>query len=148
MTKDTGSAAFFIVIALGGLWITRTFNTMSAVFPILILSLFLIFSIIFLIVSIYKSREQNEKENKIFSKEASITAAALLIYIFLIWLIGFLFASLLFLGVMTWYLQDNYTSGKKRLINAAGSSVVVTVVFFLLFRYVFLVQLPTGIISS
>lgn len=43
MTKDTGSAAFFIVIALGGLWITRTFNTMSAVFPILILSLFLIF---------------------------------------------------------------------------------------------------------
>ncbi|MFZ4451256.1 tripartite tricarboxylate transporter TctB family protein [Salibacterium aidingense] len=144
MTKDTGNAVFFIILALGGLWSARTFNTMSAVFPILILGLLLLFSIVYLMVSLFKAGQQEEETSKIFSREALMTSLGLLGYILLIWLIGFLLASLLFLGIMTWYLQGGYVSGRKRLVNAAGSSIAVTVVFFLLFRYIFLVQLPTG----
>ncbi|SFM15184.1 tripartite tricarboxylate transporter TctB family protein [Salibacterium qingdaonense] len=143
--KDAGSAILFIVIAIGGLWIARTFNTMSAVFPILVLGLLLLFSVIYLFVSLYKTAENEEEPSKIFTKEAITTGIGLLIYVFLIWFAGFLLASLIFLGGMTWYLQEGFVFGRKRMMNAAGSAIAVTVVFFLLFRYVFLVQLPTGV---
>ncbi|MGY4688773.1 tripartite tricarboxylate transporter TctB family protein [Salibacterium sp. K-3] len=148
MTKDTGSAVFFILLAAGGLWKALSFNTMSAVFPILVLSLLLLFSIIYFFVSMRKGRENTETASAIFSKEAVITGLGLLGYVLFIWVIGFLAASLLFLGGLTWYLQGGFVSGKKRVLNAAGSSIIVTVVFFFLFRYVFLVQLPTGMFTS
>ncbi|RSL33526.1 tripartite tricarboxylate transporter TctB family protein [Salibacterium salarium] len=146
MSKDTGTALFFLVISLGGLWKTAEMNMMSAVFPILTLSLMLILSIVFLVTSILKGQE--EEGSNILTKESVVTGTSLIVYVFLIWFVGFLIASLLFIGGMTWYLQEPSLRKKTKLIRAAGSSLMVTLFFFVLFRYVFLVQLPPGIFSS
>ena len=145
MTKDTGTAILFIVIAVCGMWSSQSFNELSSIFPVIILWIFLVLSVLYLVSSVIFSRQT--EENKIFTKEFLIISISLFAYVFLIWITGFIIASLLFLGIATWHLQADIVSGRRRIINSVLSSVLVTSVFFIIFRYVLLVPLPGGIFS-
>lgn len=71
-----------------------------------------------------------------------IIFVGMLFYIFAMNFIGFLFASIIFMGAMFYLLSDKRTT--KMAIQSAVLAVVVGIGFYTLFAKVFMVPLPTG----
>lgn len=84
------------------------------------------------------------KEKESGYKAVLITLAAMAIYIFLIPIIGFLITTIVYLFVQMLILCHKT---KRRMVLFAVISVVSSVLIYYLFRNVFYVMLPTGIIG-
>lgn len=126
---------------------TSRLNPMSAVFPRTIGYILFVLSIYYLVQSIWKASHE-----PIFAgvdrRRVAIMCAFLIGYTGLIWLIGFLIASILFIFVVVWYLQEKNVSFKLKLYRAASCSLLISIGFYSLFKYVFIVPLPTGLLFS
>lgn len=64
----------------------------------------------------------------------------ILVYIFLLELIGFVIMTILFIFFTTWFL------GYKKLISNLAVSVTFSLVIYLLFSYLLQINLPAGIL--
>lgn len=148
MHYNTVLAIILIIVAGIALWGTRGLSEMSYIFPRTIGILLLILSIAYLIVSIVKHEDKKLFED-IDKRKVAVMSLAMIGYVIIISLFGFLIASILFIGPLTWYLQkdDQEKSSKAKIFHAGLSSIVVSVGFFVLFRYVFLVPLPSGMLG-
>ncbi|QKY70411.1 tripartite tricarboxylate transporter TctB family protein [Lentibacillus sp. CBA3610] len=144
---NTVSSVILIIVACIAIWETRGLSEMSYVFPRTIGIILLILSIGYLIKSLIKPTD-TKLLSGIDKRKVFVMSLGMIGYVVLISLFGFLIASLLFIGTLTWYLQrDNQEkSSKAKIVHAVISSVSVSIVFFVLFRYVFLVPLPAGIL--
>jgi hypothetical protein len=138
-------ALIVIVVSLIALWNTWDLDPMSGIFPKVSALLLLLLGIIYLITSFFKKAEHRAFEG-VDKKIVLIMSAGIAGYVFLIWLIGFLIASLIFIGGFVWYLQGSKVNWKASLLRAGLSSVVVSVGFYLLFKGVFNVPLPNGLL--
>ncbi|WP_010531645.1 tripartite tricarboxylate transporter TctB family protein [Lentibacillus jeotgali] len=141
-------SAFILVIVAGiAIWETRDLSEMSYIFPRTIGIILLLLSIAYLINSLIKPKHNKLLEG-IDKRKVAVMSAGMISYVILIGLVGFLIASMMFIGFLTWYLQrDNQgKSGRAKIADAAIGSISVSVLFFVLFRYVFLVPLPTGLL--
>lgn len=142
--RENYVALALIIISVIALWETRGLNEMSAVFPQVIAGIMLFLSAIYLIKS-FIVIDDSKVFTGIDKKRVSTMFIGLGIYTFLIWLIGFLLASVIYITFFVWYLQEKET---RRLSKAAISSVLFCTGFFLLFKYVLAVPLPTGILFT
>lgn len=144
---NTLSSIILMVVAGIAIWETRGLSEMSYVFPRTIGIILLILSMGYLIKSLIKPAQSKLFEG-IDKGKVFVMSLSMIGYVVLIILLGFLIASLLFIGSLTWYLQqDNEEkSSQARIVHASISSIGVSVFFFVLFRYVFLVPLPSGIL--
>lgn len=145
MSKDVIIAIVLLFISGVVLWETKDLNKMSADFPKTIGYILLLLSIYYLIVSLMKPNFE-----KVFASinktRIAFMCLGMVIYAFFIWLIGFLLASLLFMSFFVWYLQGPQDNQKRRVLLAGISSLIVISGFYSLFKYVFAVPLPVGLI--
>lgn len=126
---------------------TEGLSQMSALFPQIIASILLGCSVIYLIVSLIKPTHDKAFEG-LNGKRIITFLAGLCLYVLLIWIVGFLISSILMLGFFIWFLQGDKFSTRRRVIFAGGCSIGITVVFYVLFKVVFLVPLPPGLFFS
>ncbi|WP_339179682.1 tripartite tricarboxylate transporter TctB family protein [Oceanobacillus sp. FSL W7-1293] len=146
ISKDLTTPITFILLSIICLTTVSSMNRLSIGFPLFILITMLILSIILLIQTIAGKSKQKDSEGIIFTTRTVVTAIALILYVVLIWLIGFFISSLLYLGFMTWYLQKSETKASIRLLKSISGAVITTTVFYVIFRYGLLVYLPSGML--
>jgi len=77
-------------------------------------------------------------------KKLGVSIGAMIIYALLTQFIGFLLASILYLITQMFILSDN---NKKKLIVIGSISIVISVIVYFIFRNVFYVMLPQGILG-
>ncbi|SFA99339.1 Tripartite tricarboxylate transporter TctB family protein [Lentibacillus halodurans] len=144
---NTISSVILIIVACLAIWETKGLSEMSYVFPRTIGLILLILSIAYYIKSMIKSSSSKLFEG-INKRKVVIMSLSMIGYVILISLFGFLMASMLFIGWMTWYLQQHNTdkSNKAKIVHASISSISISIFFFVLFRYVFVVPLPSGLL--
>ncbi|WP_167751465.1 tripartite tricarboxylate transporter TctB family protein [Lentibacillus salicampi] len=144
---NTISSVILIIVAGIAIWETRGLSEMSYVFPRTIEIILLILSIAYCLKSFIRPTTNSLFEG-IDKRKVLVMSLAMIGYVILISLLGFLIASIIFLGSLTWYLQrDNHEkSSKTKIVHVSISAVGVSVFFFVLFRYVFLVPLPSGLL--
>lgn len=87
---------------------------------------------------------EEEDPNSKNYKKLGISFGAMLIYAFLTQFIGFLLASILYLITQMFILSEN---DKKKLIVISVVSVVMSIIVYFIFRNVFYVMLPQGILG-
>ncbi|QCR32323.1 tripartite tricarboxylate transporter TctB family protein [Lysinibacillus sp. SGAir0095] len=87
---------------------------------------------------------EEEDPNSKNYKKLSISLGAMIIYAILTPFIGFLLSSILYLITQMFILSDN---DKKKLIVIGTISIVMSVIVYFIFRNVFYVMLPQGIIG-
>lgn len=145
LTKDSYMALIVIIIALIGLWNTWELDLMNGIFPKISSILLLLLGLIYLIISFFTKTNYRvfEEVNK---KVVLTMGSGIVTYVILIWVIGFLIASLIFIAGSVWYLQGNKVSWKTGLFRGGISSIVVSIGFYLLFQGIFNVPLPNGYI--
>ncbi|MBO8173115.1 MAG: tripartite tricarboxylate transporter TctB family protein [Bacillaceae bacterium] len=143
LTRDSRIAICLIVIALVALWESRDLNLMSAVFPRTAGGILLILSLVYLVKSLVKP-EFGRVLDAIDRRRVMQMCVGLILYVFLIWFIGFLAASLIFLAYFVWYLQGAEQPSRRRMLRAGAASLVISGGFYLLFKMVFVVPLPVG----
>lgn len=140
----------FILIGVAGtaIWQTRGLSEMSYVFPRTIGIILLLLSIVYLIKSFIKP-DQRKLFAGIDKRKVAVMSLGMVGYVILIGIFGFLIASILFIGTLTWYLQRDIRekNSKAKIVHASISAIGVSVFFFVLFRYVFLVPLPSGLLG-
>jgi|SRR5699024_6266546 len=148
---DVLSSITLIVISVIALWQTIGLTKMSYVFPRSIAIILLFLSSIYLINSIIKIIRNNETSffDGIKVKEVLIMGIGMIGYIFSIIFFGFLISSVLYMTFVTWYLQkETKKSMKLRIAHSFVSSLLFSLFFFFLFKNVFLVPLPEGVLFS
>ncbi|MET3699432.1 tripartite tricarboxylate transporter TctB family protein [Bacillus oleivorans] len=147
VVHDVVSSVILIIIAVIALWETRGLTEMSYVFPRTVGAILLVLSIAYFILSL-KKREEKKLFQDLDGKKVMVMSLSMIGYCILIGLVGFFAASLLYIGYISWWLQkgEEEKSNKRKLIHASLASVVVTVSFFILFQYIFLVPLPIGVL--
>jgi hypothetical protein len=143
--KDSYVAVALILLSLVALWGTRELNEMSAVFPKTVGIILLVLSIVYLIKSI-KKPDYNKVFGSIDKGRVVPMLLGMVIYVALIWAVGFFLASLFFISFFVWFLQEPGNNRMHRLTRSGLYSIGMVLVFYLVFRYVFLVPLPEGII--
>lgn len=87
---------------------------------------------------------EEEDPNSKNYKKLGISLGAMIIYALLTQFIGFLLASILYLITQMFILSDN---DKKKLIVIGIISIVMSVIVYFIFRNVFYVMLPQGIVG-
>lgn len=119
--------------------------------PTVIGILMLILSVILLVQSIRKFKSVSEecKEFKDDSEYKRVLLSLLLCiaYVFLLVPLGFIIATLLYLGFQIYVLAPDDKRAKKDVITYIIIDVIFTLVVFLLFRYGFTIVLPAGIFT-
>lgn len=145
LTNDMYIAFILIIISGVVLWETSGLNKMSAVFPRTIGYILLVLSIIYMITSIMKPTYEKAFEG-IDRKKVAVMSLGILLYAVLIWIFGFLIASLCYIFSFVWYLQGDLSVPKKRLMRAVVASIGVTIVFFIIFKFLLNVPLPLGLL--
>jgi len=146
INKDLATPIAFLLLCIICLTTVSSMNALSIGFPLFILIIMFILSIILLIQTIAGKSKQKDSEGIIFTPRTVVTAIALILYVGLIWLIGFFISSLLYLGFMTWYLQKSETKATTRMLKSVSGAVITTTVFYVIFRYGLLVYLPSGML--
>jgi len=145
VSYDQISSILLVVVAIIALWKTRGLSEMSYIFPRTIGIILLMLSIIYLIFS-YLRRENKKLFHNIDKSMVVIMGLGMIGYFVLIVICGFLIASILYIGAITLYLQkeEKHKTFNKKLMHASIFSFSISIVFYLLFKNVFLIQLPTG----
>jgi hypothetical protein len=145
LTKDVISAVVLVIISGVVLWETSGLNEMSAVFPRTIGYILLVLSLFYLVKSIAKPTYEKVFEGT-DKRKVLVMSIGVLIYAVLIWIIGFLVASLCYLFSIIWYLQGKQEGPKKRIFRAGIASLSVSVGFYFIFKFLLNVPLPLGIL--
>lgn len=143
LTYDVYMALLFLALAGVVFWETSRLNPMSAVFPRTIGYILLVLSSYYFIQSIWKNRTKAAFAD-IDRRRVASMCLFLIAYVWLIWLVGFLLASMLFIFTVVWYLQEKDVHFRIKLYRALICSLSISIGFYALFRYVFIVPLPTG----
>ncbi|GGB54528.1 hypothetical protein GCM10011409_35170 [Lentibacillus populi] len=145
---DIVTSIIFIIISIITILETRGLSKISYIFPRTIGVIFLLLSFMYLILSIIK-RDNKKLFGNIDKQKVLIMSIGMIGYFISISLFGFLIASILYIGLITWYLQKDQKekSHKSKILRAVLCSIIVSVSFFILFQYVFLVPLPTGLLG-
>jgi hypothetical protein len=147
VSYDLITSLLLIAVASLALWETNGLSEMSYVFPRAVGIVFLTLSIVYFISSLIKSTDK-----KIFAdinkKKALFMCLGMVGYAVLIALVGFLISSIVYISCFTWYLQIDVEgkTNKLKWIHSGISGAGVSLFFFGLFRYVFLVPLPSGVL--
>jgi hypothetical protein len=145
LTKDVISAVVLVIISGVVLWETSGLNEMSAVFPRTIGYILLVLSLFYLVKSIAKPTYEKVFEGT-DKRKVLVMSLGVLIYAVLIWIIGFLIASLCYLFSIIWYLQGAKEEPKRRIFRAGIASLSVSVGFYFIFKFLLNVPLPLGIL--
>ncbi len=115
----------------------------GAFFPKVIIVVLAFFTLIQLIIGIKKP-----KHIKIFDGDKQLYMFIMLVgmvaYIWLMPILGFLLASMIFMAVFFWFLGDDRSP--KSTLKTTLIAVAVSAGFYTLFANVFLVPLPKGIL--
>jgi phosphoglycerol transferase MdoB-like AlkP superfamily enzyme len=131
------------------LWETRGLTKVSYAFPRTIAAILLMLSLVYFILSLRRRSNHKGLFPDIEKKKAVAMGIGMIGYTVAIGIFGFLISSMIYIGLFTWYLQkDVDKSNKMKVIHATACSIVFGLSFFLLFKYVFLVPLPTGLFAQ
>lgn len=87
---------------------------------------------------------EEEDPNSKNYKKLGISLGAMIFYALLTQFIGFLLASILYLITQMFILSDN---DKKKLILIGVISIIISVIVYFIFRNIFYVMLPQGILG-
>lgn len=144
--RETYLALFVTIPGIIALWETRDLNAMSALFPQVVGGILIGLGLFQLICSLL--RPNSGKRTSTVRWRVLLMIASMATYTVLIGVIGFLPATLVFTGWAVWVLQGREVGSFRRISRAVLFSIAVSVVCFLLFRYVFMVPFPTGILGD
>ncbi len=136
LNREIGVSLFFLGIAVIAFIQVEGLNRMSAVFPRTLAVILLVLSGILLVQSLVRPPEKKKGETLLASSRILPFLLILVLYAVLIAGLGFLIATILFAGVGTWYLCD------RNKIRAIIGSILLGILFYALFRFVFLVPFP------
>jgi len=144
--KEPFLALLVLTLGLLALWETRELNEMSAMFPQAVGGILIGLGLFYLLYSLFRPVSgKGGGGTAIGRRRVLLMTTAMVGYVLFIGVIGFLPATLVFTGFSTWILQGREIASLPRIRRAILFMLVVSVGFFLLFRYVFLVPFPTGI---
>jgi uncharacterized membrane protein len=90
--------------------------------------------------------EKMEKEDLDY-KRMIISFMLILVYVYLLQLVGFIVTTILYLPFQMYVLAPDEKKTKKDIIQLAVITVIFTIVVFFLFRYGFKIILPAGIFT-
>lgn len=143
INHDTLAAIGVMILSIIALWETRGLSEMSYIFPRTVGVLLFVLSIIYLLSSVWKGKPGNLLEG-IQKRTVLVFVIGVVGYAILIPTIGFLWASIVFMGVISWYLQkeQHQKNLAKKLLHSGLSAILFSTGFYLLFHYVFMVPLP------
>lgn len=145
ISSDSYTALILFAIACIALWNTRDLNNMSATFPRTVGFILLGLSAVYFVTSILRPNKA-----KLFAevdkRRVVSMVLGMVVYVGLMWIAGFLPASVAFIAFFVWFLQGRGKSQTSKLIRAGMFSILVGSSFYLLFRFVFLVPLPNGVL--
>ncbi|MFZ7102867.1 MAG: tripartite tricarboxylate transporter TctB family protein [Peptococcaceae bacterium] len=141
------SSLVFIIICLSTYPSINKLDELSRTFPLAVVTGLLILSGILFVKSFVKTEKDCIFADK--NQLISITSffGGFVVYIMFIRLIGFLPSSIIYLSLCSWLLKIN-RQGKQAVLTAFLIGLTVCLVFFLIFRYLFLVPFPTGVIFA
>ncbi|CAM4398425.1 tripartite tricarboxylate transporter TctB family protein [Paenibacillus tarimensis] len=145
LNKDVLSAIVLLAVSAVVYLETAGLNEMSAVFPRSIGLLLGVLSVIYLVFSLLKPSASGLWEGTNKGRLAA-AAAGIAAYAGLIWLSGFLIASILMMFSFISLLGGRESRRPLRLLQAGAIAILVSGFFFVLFKYVFIVPLPVGIL--
>lgn len=145
INHDTYAAVAFLAIACFALWETRDLNDMSAMFPRTIGFILLGLSAVYFAASVFNPGK-DELFTSVDRRRAVSMGLGMIAYVVFMWFAGFLLASLCFIAFFVWLLQGRTERRLRRVMRASFFSLLVGGGFYLLFRFVFLVPLPEGLL--
>ncbi|RST60285.1 tripartite tricarboxylate transporter TctB family protein [Siminovitchia terrae] len=145
---DLISSFLLLFISLVGLWETRGLSEMSYIFPRTVCIILFLLSFIYFIKSLFK-KEAADYFINVRKRKVIQVASGMVCYFILISFIGFLPASIIYLAASIWILpkEGNTKSRRLLLFQALFISIVFSTTFYVLFRYVFNVPLPEGLLG-
>ncbi len=151
MIRDILFAVVLLIIALIGYIKVDSLSFTSRFFPqmvCVILASLVSVDIIFRIAKKLIKKQSIKKENLfkgLFSDKAGVVIILILLYIIVLKNLGFIVASIVFIGFLSFYLK------KTRLfidiVKVLVFSLLVTLFFYFIFYKLFNIQLPRGILS-
>ncbi|PTM59493.1 tripartite tricarboxylate transporter TctB family protein [Desmospora activa] len=145
INSDGITAILLMLVASIALWHTRELNEMSAAFPRTVGWILVGLSIVYFSKSFWRPRGE-KRFAAVDRRRVIIATVGIVFYGALIGLIGFLWASLLYLTFFACFLQKRELQLRLRLMRAVVFAFAVGGSFYLLFRYVFVVPLPNGVL--
>ena len=148
-TRNLIAAVILLALGAGYGFLTATLptraienTTQPSFFPTVVVVLFLILSAILLAQGIFSTTSNSVPEAlKISRSKYLIGFASFVIYLALLPILGFIAANILIFAI----LMALY--GERRPVWIVGGSVLVSLAMFFLFREVFQIRLPGGILE-
>ena len=143
------AAIFLLAIGLGYAYMTANLETRDikdfsepSFFPWIITTIFLVLSVSLLIQGLRASH--NSVEAKLWESPglAVIALVAFFCYLIILQNLGFLASSIPFFGLLMWLY------GERRPWFVAIGSIVIPVLLYFLFRNVFRIILPSGVLEA
>ncbi|MBD8003921.1 tripartite tricarboxylate transporter TctB family protein [Bacillus norwichensis] len=144
---DLISSSLLLVISLAAILDTRGLSEMSYVFPRTVCIILFLLSLIYFIKSLVKNEAADYFINH--KRKVILVTSSMVCYFILISFIGFLPASIIYLAASIWILQKEGNTKRRHLFlfQAFPISIIISSAFYILFRYVFHVPLPEGLLG-
>jgi hypothetical protein len=145
INSDRVVSIFSLAVSGGALYYAKSFSKLGGSFP-RTFALFLgFFGLILLVESVIKPKKENLFENVeityIVGGVVGIGA-----YVYILPKLGFLLASIIFFAFFNWGLSENRKS-TATIGKALISGLVLSLLLYILFRYIFSVSLPKGVLG-
>lgn len=140
--STTISSMVFLLIAVASWHLAGDYTEMGGFFPKVIAVLLGLFSALQLVVCVIQKKKEQPFEG-VEAKRLFPMIAGIVAYLALIFLIGFLPTSVLFLTFFFWFLGHGSVKGMS-LLKSATISILISTGFFIVFYYIFNVPLPMG----
>jgi len=134
-----------ILIALGAFYNVGNLEMDSSIFPQVTAVILVILNLLHIFKHIRKDKKKALLNDVNFSGLITM-ALGIVIYVIAIKLIGFLVASLIFLSLFMWLLNENRKKQPlKAFIQCIFVASLITFGFYGIFQHLFLIPLPQGV---
>ncbi|WP_366924431.1 tripartite tricarboxylate transporter TctB family protein [Metallumcola ferriviriculae] len=148
VNRNTIFSLLIIIFAIGAIFEVQELGTDSRIFPQVISVILIILSLLHLVKHARIKPIQGFFGDAVISR-LIIMALGMIFYVFGVKYLGFTAASVIFLSFFMWYFHIRRKVGGMRiLLFSVILSVVITLTFYGIFQYLFLIPLPQGVIFA
>jgi len=144
MKADLVAGFVFIFVSVVMYFESLNYSELGSIFPKIGAAGLFLFSIIYIATSL---REKGEGYFSKDSVEAFVfTFVATIVYVGILPYLGFLLSGFLYITLFSYMAAPSRT--KRVLLASIGFSVLINALFYSVFRFIFNVPLPSGLLES
>lgn len=134
-----------LIIALGLMIMSFSYTSVTAkMLPMIVDSIWIVLLIAAIIIKLRRPPKEDLKNDDltVAKRDLYMLILSMWVYLLLLYILGYLIATFLFVGWIMWYL------GVKNLIKVLVMSIVSTSFIYCVFLFLLKITLPGGLISN